>query len=113
MALSSAVQAVRRAATECIQALNDFFQGMETSSQKNGTEPLHERYIPMDVFEEFVESILQLKEVFDSDGNFLSPFLRSILNSSSVHISVPDNLCKRFDERKKGSNSLIHFDQCT
>lgn len=101
VALSSAVQAVRRAATECIQALNDFFQGMETSSQKNGTEPLHERYIPMDVFEEFVESILQLKEVFGSDGNFLSPFLRSILNSSSVHISVPDNLCKRFDERKK------------
>jgi hypothetical protein len=49
----------------------------------------------MDVFEEFLECILHLKEVFDSDGNFLIPFLSSILNSSSVHISVPDNLHKR------------------
>lgn len=101
VALCSAVQAVRRAATECIQALYDLSRGMETSSQKNGTEPLHERYIPMDVFEEFMECILQLKEVFDSDGNFLCPFLSSILNSSSRHISVPDCLHKRFDERKK------------
>eukprot|EP01018_Ginkgo_biloba_P013785 Gb_31971 [translate_table: standard] len=132
VALCSAIQAVRRAATECIRALHALWHCMAISAQKNGklmayqiieayckhfsfmswlivifvglliynffslgSEPVCERYIPMDVFGEFMEQILQLKKLFDSDGNFLASFLSSTLNSSGGHISAPNDLNKR------------------
>lgn len=100
VALCSAIQAVRKAATKCMRALHGLWCQLITSSQIYGAEAKNGSFLPISVFGEFMESIVQVKKLFESDGKFLGSFLGS-LNSSAKNISAPDNLCERFDENTK------------
>ncbi|XP_073001076.1 uncharacterized protein At3g06530 isoform X2 [Typha latifolia] len=104
--LSHTDKDIRTSAMSCIEGLYILWRRFEVSPLRNGNDPtISCLWSP--TFGDFLESLVNQKELISSDVKFLHTCVTSMLNSSSHDLLLPENISDRFDLLTK--ESLLHF----
>ncbi|KAL5728414.1 hypothetical protein ACHQM5_001504 [Ranunculus cassubicifolius] len=92
---------IRKAAMNCIEALNILWHQIILSSGKNGNDGMLQQSSWSPFLGELLELLVEQKRLILSDKDFLQSLFAAVLGSSSHNISAPQNIDGRFDERTK------------
>ncbi|XP_020576310.1 uncharacterized protein At3g06530 isoform X2 [Phalaenopsis equestris] len=99
--LASDNKEIRSAAVNCVEGIYKLWQCYNVSCLKNGNDAIFLQCVSSPVFGEFLEFIVNQKQLISSDVNFLPSLLTSLLSPSSDSLFVPENSHKRFEQSSK------------
>nr|CAD1844938.1 unnamed protein product [Ananas comosus var. bracteatus] len=107
--LSHENKEMRMSSLSCIEGLYIMLRRSNASLSRNGSNSklLQRLALPLPTFGDFLESLINQKEMISSDVKFLPTYMTSILGSSSNDLLVPESIHDRFDQSSK--YAILHF----